>query len=189
MLTGAGISADTNKGREERGKLAVKDSIAYDKTLALDAVIEGKDDISRLPPNAFTTLLKIINKEDNVQTKLRALDPRNFSLLAAYEQGPEQLAKNFIMSPDYWKQDSFANKSLRGIYTKSELKTMSNRASENVKNYQESFLNLYEQKKNVLKELKTPGLNDKIVSENLRSYMQNVFMDIPLKGKKINISI
>lgn len=184
VLTGAGISADTNKGREERGKLAVKDSIAYDKTLALDAVIEGKDDISRLPPNAFTTLLKIINKEDNAQTKLRALDPRNFSLLAAYEQGPEQLAKNFIMSPDYWKQDSFANKSLRGIYNKSELKTMSNRASENVKNYQESFLNLYEQKKNVLKELKTPGLNDKIVSENLRSYMQNVFMDIPLKGKK-----
>lgn len=184
VLTGSGISADTNKGREERGKLAVKDSIAYDKTLALDAVIEGKEDISRLHPNAFTTLLKIINKEDNAQTKLRALDPRNFSLLAAYEQGPEQLAKNFIMSPDYWKQDSFANKSLRGIYNKSELKTMSNRASENVKNYQESFLNLYEQKKNVLKELKTPGLNDKIVSENLRSYMQNVFMDIPLKGKK-----
>ena len=181
---GSGTSINLSWVQEAVGKKADKDLEVIQRTAALDAIIEGKDDISSLSPKNISALLKIFNKKDNGQSTVRALDPRNFGLLAAYEQGPEQLAKNFIMSPDYWKQDSFANKSLIDIYNISELRAMSNRAYENVKNYQESFLNLYGQKKNVLKELKTPGLNDKIVSENLRSYMQNVFMDIPLKGKK-----
>lgn len=184
VLTGHGDSVNTNIEQKPYGKLAVDDESAYNKAQALDIIFGNKGSISSLSPNDFTTLLKIVNKKDIGQSTVRALDPRNFSLLAAYEQGPEQLAKNFIMSPDYWKQDSFANKSLEGIYKRYELKAMSNRAFANVKNYQESFLDFYKQKENVLKELKTPGLNDKIVSENLRSYMQNMFMDIPLKGKK-----
>lgn len=181
---GSGTSINLSWVQEAVGRKADKDLEVIQRTAALDAIIEGKDDISSLSPKNISSLLKIFNRKDNGQSTVRALDPRNFGLLAAYEQGPEQLAKNFIMSPDYWKQDSFANKDIGDMYKGVELRAMSRKVDDNVKKYKESFLSLYKEKDNALNELKNPGINKKIVSDNLRSYMQNAFMDIPLKGKK-----